>query len=260
MKSKLWVAAVVGLLATSLSATMATAQVCTDYPGIMIKFDGNAWSYETAYTPATFSSASGSQLTVVGAVSLFCGPFIGLNPLDPVKEYTFIWDGLTSQGTTTQVVSSTTTRYITQYLGGNFRIYEGPSRNAPTALELPSLPPAGVVPGAFVDGTLILSGAMDPLTVTVTRSGSVTYTYSGNFRANYHATGGAFYNQVGNATNLLSGAWCPVPASNPTPASPLNFTCQLPAGWSAHPNGKWDMPLSVPALPSTWGTIKSMYR
>lgn len=264
MKSNIWVAVVLGLLATSLSATVATAQMCTDSTGIMIKFDGDAWSYETAYTPATFSSAAGSQLTVVGAVSLFCSPFLALDATDPVKEYTFIWDGLTtSLGTVIQVVGSTT-RYITTYLGGSFRIYEDSSHNAPTALTLPPFPSAGVVPDAFVDGTLILSGAMDPLVVTVTRTRSAfepyTYSYGGNFRTNYYATGGTFFDRVGNAINLLSGAWCPVPATNPTPADPGNYTCQLPAGWSAHPNGKWDMPSTVPAVPSTWGRIKSMYR
>jgi hypothetical protein len=260
MKSKIWVAAVMGLLVTVLSATVVTAQcpAPTDTAGLMIKFDADAWSYETAYTPATFSSATSSQLTVVGIVSLFCEPFQGLDPLDPVQEYTFIWDGLVSQGTAVQTIGSTT-RYITQYLGGNFRIYEGPSRNAPTAATLPPVPAAGLVPDAYVDGTLILSGAMDPLTVTITRTGSTIYTYSGSFKANYHATGGTYYNLVGDATNLMTGAWIPVPASNPNPPAPTG-TSLLPAGWSAHQNGKWDMPRTVLARPSTWGMIKSMYR
>jgi hypothetical protein len=258
MKSKIWVAAVLGLLVTSLSASVAAAQCSVPADSaMMIKFDADAWSYETNYSPATFASTSGSQLTVVGIVSLFCAPFTSLDALDPLKEYTFIWDGLVSQGTVT-LGTTGAKKYTTQYVGGGFRIYEGSSRTAPTATSLPILPSPGVVPDAYTDGTLILSGVMEPLTVIVNRTSYGTYT--GSFRANYHATGGSFYDRVGDAINLMDGAWCPVPATNPIPASPPNMTCQLSDGWSAHLNGKWDMPRTVPTLPSTWGKIKSMYR
>jgi hypothetical protein len=259
MKSKIWVVAVMGLVATALSATLANAQCnpAPNYPGVMIKFDADAFAYETAYTPATFTSAVGSQLTVVGIVSVFCDPFSDLNPLDPNTEYTFVWDGLVSQGTVAQPIGSST-RYTTKYLGGGFRIYAGTPRNAPTAVTLPALPAPGVVPGAFVDGTMILSGVMtDSLNVIFTRSGTGTFTSS--FRANYRCTGGTLYYRVGDAINLISGLWSPVPATNPNPPSPVGTTL-LPAGWSAHPNGKWDTPITVPAVPSTWGKIKTLYR
>lgn len=256
MRSKIWVAAAMGLLATTLSTTMAFAQcpAPSDTAGLMIKFDADAWSYETAYTPATFSSAAGSQLTVVGIVSLFCAPFLGLDPLDPAKEYTFVWDGLVSQGTVTQTMGASK-RYTTVYTGGNFRIYEGSPRNAPTAPP-PALPSPGVVPDAYADGTLILSGAMEPMTSIVNRTSAGTY--NGSFKGNYRATGGSYYEQVGDAVNLIDCLLYPVPASN-TPPIPTG-TGVLPAGWSAHLNGKWDMPHTVPVLPSTWGKIKSMYR
>jgi len=255
MKSKIWVAAAMGLLATALSAPVASAQ-CTpapNYPGVMIKFDADAWAYETNYSTATLMSAPGSQLTVVGAVSVFCSPFSDLNPADPNTEYTFIWDGLTSLGTTTKPAGSSGTAYTTKYVGGGFRVYAGAPRNAPTAATLPALPAPGVVPDAFVDGTMILGGGMDTLTVVVTRTSTGSYTSS--FRANYWGTGGTRYALVGNGINLLSGAWCVVPPTG----SPIG-TCSLPTGWSAHPNGKWDTPISVPALPSTWGKIKTLYR
>jgi hypothetical protein len=261
MKSKIWGTAAMVLLATALSVTVAAAQcpAPTDTAGLMIKFDADAWSYETAYTPATFSSAAGSQLTVVGIVSMFCEPFLGLDPLDPAKEYTFICDGLTtSQGTLTQTIGTLgAIRYTTQYTGGGFRIYEGSPRNAPTALTLPALPAPGVVPDAYGDGTLILSGAMEPLTVIVNRTS--TGTYNGSFKAYYHATGGTYYDRVGDAVNLMDGGWFPVPATNPDPPAPTG-TILLPAGWSAHLNGKWDMPRTVPVLPATWGRIKTLYR
>lgn len=260
MKSKIGVAAVIGLLATALSATVATAQ-CNppgDNPGVMIKFDADAFAYETAYTPATFTSAPGSQLTVVGLVSVFCNPFSDLDPLGPGTEYTFIWDGLNSVGTTYKAVGSSGMQYTNRYVGGGFRIYAGAPRNAPTAATLPALPAPGVVPDAFVDGTMILGGTMtDTLFVIVTRTSTGTYTSS--FRANYRCTGGTLYDRVGDAINLMTGLWCVVPATNPNPPSPLG-TCLLPAGWSAHPNGKWDTPATVPVLPSTWGKIKTLYR
>jgi hypothetical protein len=254
MKSKLWVAAVLGLLATSLSATVAAAQ-CTPLPaetGVMIKFDGNAWAYESNYTAATCVSAPGSQLTVVGIVSKFCNPFGDLNPADPNTEYTFVWDNLVSLGTGTVVLGSTR-RYTTQYTGGNFRIYAGSPRNAPVSTP-PALPAGGVVPDAFMDGTMILSGQMDTLNLFVSRISGI---YSGSFRTNYVCNGGTRYDEIGNVmSGLLSGLWCPVPPVTPAPVG----TCSLPAGWSAHPNGKWDLPATVAARPSTWGKIKSMYR
>ncbi|TFG88555.1 MAG: hypothetical protein E4H17_02175 [Gemmatimonadales bacterium] len=252
MKSKIGVAAVIGLLATVLSAAPASAQCnpIQDLPGVMINFD-NAWAYETDYSIANSNSAAGSQLTVVGIVSVFCTPFSDLNPLDPGTEYTFIWDGLVSQGTVTTLIGSLgAARYVTQYVGGNFRIYAGSPRNAPTAGTLPPLPAPGVVPAAFVDGTMILSGTMAPLTVTISRTSGGTY--SGAYRANYLCTGGTLYSRVSEVgEGLMAAGWCPVP--------PNTNPCQLPAGWSAQPFGKWDMPV-VSALPSTWGKIKTLYR
>jgi hypothetical protein len=261
MKSKIWVVAVMGLLATSLSATVAAAQ-CTPAPaetGVMIKFDADAWAYETAYTSATFSSAAGSQLTVVGIVSKFCYPFADLDPADPNTEYTFIWDGLTSVGTTSKPYGLSGTQYTSRYVGGGFRIYAGSPRNAPTAAAgLPDLPDLGVVPDAFTDGTMILGGVMtDTLFAIVTRSSTGTYTNS--FRANYQCTSGTLYYRIDNGISLISGAWCAVPPNNPDPPYPLG-TCQLPVGWSAHLNGKWDTPSTVPTMSSTWGKIKTLYR
>ena len=72
MKSKIGVAAVIGLLATALFPALASAQCnpIQSLPGVMINFD-NAWAYETNYSIANSNSAAGSQLTVVGHVSVF---------------------------------------------------------------------------------------------------------------------------------------------------------------------------------------------
>lgn len=253
MKSKIGVAALLGVLATGLLATMAAAQCnpAPGYPGPMIKFDSNGYAYETAYNPATLISSAGSQLTVVGKVSQFCSPFLDLDPADPTIEYTFVWDGLVSQGTTTRVLGGST-QYTTHYLGGTFHVYAGSPPDIPA--DPPALPAPGIIPNTYGNGTLILEGSMADLSVSVMKS--PTLTYSGSFRTNYAFTGGSLFERVSNGTDLLSGLWCPVPPTLPAPTG----TCQLPTGWSAHPNGKWDAPATVPAKPWTWGSVKVMYR
>lgn len=247
MKSTIGVAALVGVLALALLPASAAAQ-CTSYPGPMIKFDSNGYSYETNYNKTTLISTAGSQLTVVGKVSLFCNPFLDLNPEDPNVEYTFVWSGLVSQGTTSAVIGSVT-RYTTHYLGGMFRIYAGTPKDIPGTL--PALPAPGVIPDTYQNGTLILEGPLDDLSVIITRTNS-TGTLSGSFRTNYHCTGGTLISRVGDATELLSGVWCPVPQTS--------SGCPLPTGWSAHPNGKWDAPATTAVPASTWGKIKTIYR
>jgi hypothetical protein len=252
MKSKIGVAALLGVLAVGLLATTAAAQ-CSGYPGPMIKFDSNGYAYETNYWPTLMASQPGSQLTVVGQVSLFCEPFLDLDANDPNIEYTFVWDGLVSQGTSSRTIG-TMVQYTTGYTGGGFRIYAGTPKNVPGIL--PALPAAGIIPDTYGDGTLILSGVFqDGFSVLISRTGTSTYTYSGSFRTNYQCTGGTLFSRVGSGSALLSGLWCPVPPSG-NPAG----TCALPAGWNAHPNGKWDSPQTTPAAHRTWGTIKTMYR
>jgi len=247
MKSKIGAAALIGALFLILAATTAGAQ-CTGYPGPMIKFDSNGYAYETAYNPSTLVSSSGSQMVFVGKVSLFCAPFLDLDPTSTTTEYTFVWNGLVSQGTTTTVVVPRTT-YATHYLGGSFHLYAGSPQDIPGTL--PALPAAGIIPDTYANGTLLLEGTLDDLLVTITKVGT---SFSGSFRTNYHCTGGSLFDRVGSATDLLSGVWCPVPPSSST------GTCTLPTGWSAHASGKWDAPATTPASSTAWGKIKMIYR
>jgi hypothetical protein len=248
MKSKIGAAALMGVVALALLATTAAAQ-CTGYPGPMIKFDSNGYAYETAYNPATLVSSAGSQMVFVGKVSLFCNPFTDLDPASTTIEYTFVWDGLASQGTVT-TVQGPVTRYNTHYLGGMFHVYAGSPPDIPGSL--PALPAAGIIPGTYANGTLILEGTLDDLLVAVVKTGT---SYSSSFRTNYHCTGGSLLDRVGGATDLLSGVWCPVP-----PSGSPSGTCTLPVGWSAHASGKWDAPSTTPAASRSWGMIKTMYR
>src|SRR5262245_55606353 len=99
MKRNIGVAALLAFLVIGAGATAAFSD-CGVAPGMIIKFDADAFAYETNYDPATFTSASGSQLTVVGIVSQFGGVFSSINATDPTTEYTFILSGLVSNGTT----------------------------------------------------------------------------------------------------------------------------------------------------------------
>jgi hypothetical protein len=248
MKRKIGVAMLAGLLTLVSFAGSASAQCGT---GLLIKFDADAFAYETNYNPATFISTNGSQLNVVGIVSVFCAPLNVFDPNDPNKEYTFHFTGLTSAGTTTTNLIGGATRYQTSYGNGTFVIYEGTPRNAPTAAGgMPVNPPNAAVPALFTDGTPILSGTLTNFVTTVTRSSIGTYQTS--FRSDYMFTGGTQYALVSQyGVGLMNGAWCATGTAT--------GLCQNPAGYSAHPNGKFDQPTTA-AQSSTWGAIKQLYR
>ncbi|OGF15754.1 MAG: hypothetical protein A2W00_02000 [Candidatus Eisenbacteria bacterium RBG_16_71_46] len=245
MKKFFGVAAVLGSLAAGVLASPAMAIGPCD-TGVLIDWDADGFAYETAYTPATFNSALGSQLTCVGHVSLFCTPFDDLeaNILINAKEYTFIFKNLVSAGT---VVSGGGgfNQYDTDYTGGVFEIWEDTYGDAPRAsTPMPPNPPNASVPSKFINGTKILEGTISDFHTEIT---SFMGSANGSFRANWLFTGGTLYNRVAAlGPNLMQGVWVVTPSS-------------LPTGYSAHPDGKFDAP-STPARSSTWGTIKSLYR
>ena len=253
MKRKIGLAASLALLAATALVGSASAQCSTDP---LIKFDADAFAYESNYNPATYISSAGSSLNVVGIVSLFGGALSDLNAADPAKEYTFLWTGLTSAGTVGPTpIAGGATRWQTTYTGGTFRIYEGTPRNAPTAAGgMPPNPPNATVPANFTDGTLILEGSIPTLVTTVTRFSNGSF--SGSFRVDPYSftgpIGGTYYNRVQGTSCVLGGLWCVTGASG--------GQCSNPAGYSAHPNGKWDGPPPVEVSSSTWGAIKQLYR
>jgi hypothetical protein len=233
------------------SATTAFAQCGT---GMLIKFDADVLAYETNYTVATYHSAAGSQLTVVGKIVQFCAPLQDLVP-DAAKEYTFVFSSLTTAaGTVHTPLGGGTTRHQTSYGSGLFSIYEGMPPNAPAAASAPPNPPNGTVPSTFQDGTLILQGTLANFVTTVTQFGSGTFATS--FRADYQFTGpagGTYYDRIQHwGPGLLGGLWCATGTAG--------GLCENPAGYSAHPNGKFDIPPVTETLRSTWGMIKQLYR
>jgi hypothetical protein len=248
MKKVIGMAALMVVAAAMAFAPRATAQCNTGTgQGLLFQWGSNGFAYETNYTPATYTSAVGSQLTLVGVITLWCAPFNSLDPNDPAKEYTFVITG-TSNGTGTSPLPGGGTKYTTVYTGGSFSVYEGTPRNAPSHTAMPASPPNATVPGNYQDGTLILSGPVDSLTTTINRLGTGQVT--GSFRGKYQASGGSLFGQLCQnvGTGLMTGSWNVAAGAVPT-------------GYSANVTGKFDAPnCPTGAYPSTWGKIKSLYR
>jgi hypothetical protein len=272
MKKQIGVAALLAVMALGALTSSASAQ-CTN---ILIKFDADCFAYESdaflsALQPDGFQawrSNLGSQLTVVGLATLFCSPLNTLVPdltnPDPSlrKEYSFVWTDLTASGplvgspgqpaTSEQNVGSTGRRWVTNYSGGHFYIYENQPADAPRATTpMPDNPPNGTVPANFQNGTLILEGPLNGLTTSSLRNNT---TWSGTFTTTYSFTGGSLYNTVLQGWNYgtglpLQGNWC---LKYPTGCTPTGYT--------AHADGQWLPPAVTGATKSTWGSIKQLYR
>lgn len=190
-----------------------------------------------AYEPGfvmPFTSTSGAQLTVVGKIQLFQAPLAGLNAADPTKEYTFVFDQLTSTGT---VDNGATWKVV--YNGGRFRIYEdaNPNRNYGTN------PPNATSPSTFLDGVLVLEGTFSNF---ITNSNK--FNPGGNYNADLVCTGGREFPLVSCAgqgfTGYMQGVW--------------NRTGAL-TGYIRSCDGKIDLfDCPVPVQGSTWGRVKTL--
>lgn len=242
MKKIIGVAALLGLLAGGI----ASSALANCESGEMIKFTNDGFAYETAYANATYHSAPGSILSVVGHVAYFCAPMAALDPSDPTKEYTFYITGLTSAGTGHFGPFGGTTFHETDYAGGTWEIHEGSPEDAPTDGSMPALP-SGLVPATFVNGPVVLSGTFTDFHVSISQTAT---NVNGSFLGHYKATGGSFFPQVGDGVAIFQGNWC-------VTLKPAGCT---PATYSAHPDGKWDTPATTGVSKSTWGTLKQLYR
>lgn len=246
MKRIIGLAALIAVLAPAVMVPIASAQ-CVSGTGtnILFKWDANGFSYEGPNAYTNYMSPAGNVLTNVAAITLFCGPLAGYNPANPALEYTMVWTGLVSSGTTTAPFGSSGTKYTTVYTGGTFALYEGPVNARPyTAATVPL--PAIALP-QYAEGAVLLSGAIDSLVTSVTKNslGSV----SGSFRGRYRITGGTHLNDFcggQQVASLMDGLW---------------YAAGPPAGYTGHNNGKFDAPdCTTPSNSTSWGRIKTLYR
>jgi len=246
MKRIIGLAAMIAVLATAFMVPLASAQ-CVSGTGtnILLKWDANGFSYEGPNAYVNYISPAGNVLTNVLAATLLCAPLNALDPNNPALEYTMVWNGLVSSGTTTAPFGASGTKYTTPYTGGSFTLYEGPVNARPYTNATIPLP--GVAYPQYAEGTVLLSGPIDSLVTVITRSSSGSV--NGSFRGKYSITGGTYQNQFcggGNVTALMDGLWFPVAP---------------PAGYTGHNNGKLDAPdCSTPANGTSWGRLKVLYR
>lgn len=256
MKKSIGVAGLVAMLAIAATAPAARAQ-CGGQ--LLMKFDADCFAYESNATlsvleggTGAWKSNAGSQLTVVGLMTLFCAPLNGNVPNLPTTEYSFVWSGMSAPAATveaTYIVNGK--KWDTDYSDGNFYIYEDSPADAPRATTpMPANPPNATVPVNFADGTLILQGTLSGLHTIVTRSNNTASAiWGGSFNGNYQFNGGSQYGLVsGSGLNSVNGNWC---GKYPSGCAPTGYT--------AHPNGKFDFAVT-PAKSTTWGTIKQLYR
>jgi hypothetical protein len=258
MKRKIGAAALLAVLVTAAFTAPAMSQCVAP---VLISFGADVYAYEQSppYDQVNNLSGAGATLTVVGKISCFGPPldYLNANITAGTNEYTFIWT-LTSAGTVGPVPAGSGVKWDTDYTGGTFSIYDDNSPDAPNAASVPLNPPAGSVPGSFVDGAVILSGVFDSFHVQVTRNG--TGRYGGSWTAGYRFTGGSLFGSVGGAASNAGNTWCTIGLGTNQCMLPSGYSGTPWSGYSAHASGKFDAPASTSAHLSTWGTIKMLYR
>jgi hypothetical protein len=219
--------------------------------GTVIDWGPDSYAWETGYNAASHLSAAGSQLSAVGVINGFLGPLAADDPNTPGTEYTYYLTGLTTAAGTTVTVGPTLSVYKTIYTGGTIVIYKGSPRNAAFGTN----PPNATVPSTFIDGALYLSGTIPSFTTTVTRTNAT----------------GAYVNGAADSGDPANGTWTGGSALPRVSVASSPCPWRLTGGWDMRPtdvltgyvsqyDGKIDLNCPTPALPSTWGKVKSTYR
>jgi hypothetical protein len=222
-------------LAVALAAPLAAHAACV----APISW-GVTYATETSY--AAPNSLPGSVLTIRGLIDCFNAPFSDLDPT--TKQYTVVISNLISGGTVATPLGGGFTNYQTHYTGGSFAYYEDTTTPAD-----PANPPT------YSDGTIILSGVLNGLTVNFTLGPTGAYV-SGNFDtgpmgSGAQFTGGTLFDRVSSF-----GQGCPLRDTGGWNVSPNAH----PAGYTAEVAGKTDIDCQPTATETgTWGKLKSTY-
>jgi hypothetical protein len=223
--------------------------------GTIADWGPNSYAWESNYNAATYISNPGSFLNAVGIVDDFAGPLSVLEPVPAGTEYTYWMTNLISQGTVITpggFANTYRTVYATGGAGPNILLFTGP-----TNASFGTNPPNATVPSTFNDGSLVLSGSFQQLTVTFIRRNSDQVVLSGNADSGTPSIANGVFNG-GSALALVSsnGQPCPFRVTGGWLAKAGSF----PAGFTAHFDGKIDIDCPTPALESTWGRVKGQYR
>ena len=223
--------------------------------GTIADWGPNSFAWESNYNAATYISNPGSQLNAVGIVDDFAGTLAVLEPIPAGMEYTYWMTNLVSQGTVITpggYANTYRTIYVTNGAGPNVALY-----TSPVNASFGTNPPNATVPSTFNDGSLVLSGSFQQLTVTFIRRNSDQMVLSGNADTGTPSVANGVFNG-GSALPLVStnGQPCPFRVTGGWLAKAGSF----PAGFSAHFDGKIDIDCPTPAEAATWGRIKGQYR
>lgn len=181
-------------------------------------------------------STPGSIMSSYAVVNSFGGPLAGL-PFAG-REYTVVFLGFISSGTNINCVGPLCT-YHTPYTVGYFQLWEdiGPATAGDPC-----------IPSTFNNGNLLLTGAFSGFFMNANNFSTV-----GNFEGDLTFNGGTLYPLVANpGTALVTGG-------SDRRASILP-DCGAGSKLKQLLDGKIDFNGPTPVEPSSWGTIKSLYR
>lgn len=134
--------------------------------------------------------------------------------------------------------------------GGTINIYEG----TPVNSALGTNPPNATSPSTFTDGTLILTGTINDLFVTLKDAAGTNPDSTGTVRGDVTFTGGTKYGEL--VANCRADGW------TFNTAVSTQFSGTLPAGY----NLRWSSELLkntcpvVSTEPSTWGAVKGLFQ
>jgi len=218
---------------------LLASPAAADIPGQVFDWGPDCYGWEDNYDHGTGMSTPGANLTIVRVIDNFFAP---LDVLDPTTtEYTFIFDGLVSNGTVLNGPARETT-----YNGGFFRIYE----DSPFNFDFGTNPPVGG-PTGFEDGTLILEGFLANFYV---QTFPAMAGFTGTFTCDFEFTGpaaGPIYSLVEGCYGTANGGW----------SDDLVFTT-IPDGYDFVVDGHFTVEecRSIDTDQSSWGGVKNLFR
>ena len=192
-----------------------------------VDYVGYAWE-----TGGLATSLPGDQLSIATVVTQI-DPLFEVN-LNNVEATLYI-DGLVSQGASVNPLNGAT---VISYSGGAIALYAGAARNHAWGIN----PANATVPGTFIDGDLVFSGAFTAFSVSLLPSGV------GIFEGYVDGTGGsALAGPCANCAYTFSGTF-----AAPTAA-------QIPAGYDLQVDGVLAVESAVGTEALNWGSLKALF-